>query len=150
MDKLSLLEIKDSDAPNCYLNHTSSEKNSQELINSPMNLSWNATLMSEKTFTLILCYLEVLLCLLVLPKDYLKKWLIRLLLQWKLRFLLLLKGNPQKKTNQKTINCSHVLLEILFYFIFFIFFFLKNSFFSPHRKYSVWIGGSILSSLSTF
>jgi hypothetical protein len=33
MVKLSLLEIKDSDAPNFYLNPTSSEKNSQELTN---------------------------------------------------------------------------------------------------------------------
>merc|ERR1712222_91653 len=69
-----LLDQKDSDALKFSSNLKWLDTNLEVSTLSVINLFKNLILISEKNYTPILSYLEVLLCMLVLLKDYSKKF----------------------------------------------------------------------------
>merc|ERR1712151_602408 len=73
MVQFLLLDQKDSDALKFFSTLKWLDTNLEVLTNSVINPSKNQISISEKNYTPILSYLEVLLCMLDLLKDYLKK-----------------------------------------------------------------------------
>lgn len=86
MEEPLMLQTKDSDVLKFYSTQKWLVKSSQVYMNWLINQLWKPMLMLEKTYMEILSFLEELLCIVVLLKDWAKKLLLLLHQAWKLKF----------------------------------------------------------------
>lgn len=89
MDRLSLSEVKDSDAQKLYSSQCTSESKCPASMRLLTNQSWNATLTSEKICIITSSWVVEQLCSQVSQKDWANKSQVWPLQLWKSRLSLL-------------------------------------------------------------